>query len=361
MRTGITTGASAAAAAKAAAMYLLTNHKPAEVTVVNPDGKAIKVPLHRYFDVFNGKGAVVIKDGGDDPDITHGLEIIAEVVMTHDDEIRIAGGQGVGTVTRQGLQVPVGQPAINPVPQWMIKTALQEVLPAGQGCLVTVSVPDGDKVAKRTLNPRLGITGGISILGTTGIVLPMSEEAYKDSLVPLIDVAVAAGLKSIALTPGRLGARWAARHGMPDKAVVEMSNFVGFMLEKCVDRGIEEVLLWGHHGKLIKIAAGIFHTHSRVADARQETYAALAAACGADRGTVAAILESLTTEAIMEILLSHNLTQVLNLAVARASLRAEQYVRGGLKIGTAFLAMNGEVIAADAKARLIGGKLGWRV
>ncbi|WP_027365704.1 cobalt-precorrin-5B (C(1))-methyltransferase CbiD [Desulfotruncus alcoholivorax] len=361
MRTGITTGASAAAAAKAAAISLLTNSTPSEIVVVNPDGKAIKVPVHRYFEVLNGKGAVVIKDGGDDPDITHGLEILAEVVLSADNHINIVGGQGIGTVTKPGLQVPVGKPAINPVPQWMIETALKEVLPAGQGCLVTISVPDGDKVARRTLNPRLGITGGISILGTTGIVLPMSEEAYKDSLVPLIDVAVAAGLKSIVLTPGRLGAKWAAAHGMPEKAVVEMSNFVGFMLEKCVDRGIEEVLLWGHHGKLIKIAAGVFHTHSKVADARQETYAALAASCGAEKEIVLAIMESLTTEAILEILIINNLTEVISMAAERASSRAEQYVRGGLKIGTAFLSMSGKVIAADSKARSIGGKLGWRM
>ncbi|SFG44409.1 cobalt-precorrin 5B C1-methyltransferase [Desulfotomaculum arcticum] len=361
MRTGITTGASAAAAAKAAAISLLTNRTPSETAVINPDGKTIKVSIRRYFDVLNGKGAVVLKDGGDDPDITHGLEIMAEVVLSTDSNIIILGGQGVGTVTKPGLQVPVGQPAINPVPQWMIETALKEALPDGQGCLVTISVPDGEKVARRTLNPRLGITGGISILGTTGIVLPMSEEAYKDSLVPLIDVAVAAGLKSVVLTPGRLGAKWAAAHGMPEKAVVEMSNFVGFMLEKCVDRGIEQVLLWGHHGKLIKIAAGIFHTHSKVADARQETYAALAAAHGAAKETVLAIMESLTTEAILEILIKNNLTEIISIAAERASSRAEQYVRGSLKIGTAFLAMNGKILAADQRARLIGGKLGWRI
>lgn len=361
LRTGFTTGAAAAAAAKAAAIALFNKDYPGHVAVRNPDGKILKIPIHKYTKQDDGQSAIVIKDGGDDPDATHGLEIIATVFATNNGTIMIHGGKGVGTVTKPGLQIPVGNPAINPVPAWMIKTALTEIIPDGTGCNVTISVPDGEKIARRTLNPRLGIVGGISILGTTGIVHPMSEEAYKNSLVPQIDVAVAHGYSSIVMTPGRLGAKWAVNHGISEQAVVEMSNFVGFMLEKCVEKGIKKVLLWGHHGKLVKIAAGIFHTHNRTADARQETFAALAAAQGAGPAVISSILASVTTEAIVKVLKGENLMQVLDMVAERASFRASEYVRGDLVVGTALLSMQGEVLAADLKARLIGRELGWQL
>ena len=266
----------------------------------------------------------------------------------------------MGTVTRPGLQIPVGSPAINPVPEWMIKTAVSEVLPGNTGCMVTISVPGGEKAAGRTLNPRMGIVGGISILGTTGIVRPMSEDAFKDSLAPLIDLSLAAGYQSVLLTPGRLGYRWALEYGLPEKAVVEMSNFVGFMLQACAAKGIKKVLLWGHHGKLVKVAAGIFHTHSRVADARGETMAALAASRGGDRETVQSLLACNTTEAMVEILREKELPEVLQLAAQRASVRAAEYVGGKLIVGTALLSMTGKLLAADQQARAIGSELGWR-
>jgi len=361
LRTGITTGASAAAAAKAAASALFSGLFPANVTVVNPAGDEIKVPINRYYDLPGGKGAVVIKDGGDDPDVTNGLEITVSVSPAPKGSITLRGGEGVGIVTRPGLQVPVGKPAINPVPEQMIKTALAEVLPEEHGCTVTISVPGGVKAAERTLNPRMGILGGISILGTTGIVRPMSEEAFKDSLAPQLDLALAAGFKSVVLTPGRMGWRNALHYGLPENAVVEMSNFVGFMLDACVDKGINKVLLWGHHGKLIKVAAGIFHTHSRIADARGETMAALAASLGAGRETVRSIMNCNTTEAMTQILDEHNLPGVLELAARRASSRAAEYTKGRLIVGTALLSMDGRLVAADRQAHEIGSELGWRV
>lgn len=361
LRTGITTGASAAAAAKAAAIALFSGLFPENVTVVNPAGEKIEIPIDRYFDLPGGKGAVVIKDGGDDPDVTNGLEIIASVSHAAKGCITLEGGAGVGIVTRPGLQVPLGSPAINPVPEQMIKTALAEVLPKEQGCTVSISVPGGEKAAERTLNPRMGILGGISILGTTGIVRPMSEEAFKDSLAPQLDLAMAAGFKTVVLTPGRMGWRNALNYGLPENAVVEMSNFVGFMLDACVDRGIKKVLLWGHHGKLIKVAAGIFHTHSRIADARGETMAALAACLGAGCETIRSIMSCSTTDAMTQILAEHNLSGVLELAARRASSRAAEYTGGRLVAGTALLSMDGKLVAADRQAYEIGSELGWRV
>ncbi|WP_066635860.1 cobalt-precorrin-5B (C(1))-methyltransferase CbiD [Desulfolucanica intricata] len=362
LRSGITTGASAAAAARAAVLYLYKKQNLKKITVYNPSGLAIDVPVKAQQLIDNNTAAAtVIKDGGDDPDVTHGLQIVVEVQRSG-TEIIIKGGTGVGTVTRPGLQIPVGEPAINPVPREMIKAAVTDLLPPGQGLIITVSVPNGEKVAHKTLNPRLGIIGGISILGTTGIVRPMSEEAFKNSLVPLIQMALAHNYKHITLTPGRMGVRFAVdKYGLPEEAVVEMSNFVGFMLEACVEKGIEQVMLMGHHGKIIKIAAGIFHTHSRVADGRLETLAAYAGLAGADQKTIAAVLNSNTAEAAVQVLEDEGIRdQVFFQLAQRASRRAEDYVRGKLKVGTVLLSMDGNILGLDNQAKVIGRKLGWK-
>lgn len=361
LRCGITTGACAAGAAGAAVELLFHNRRTATVTVYNPAGQAITVPVARVEKVPGGARAVVIKDGGDDPDATHGLEIVVEA-RPHAKEIVIRGGTGVGRVTRPGLQIPVGEAAINPVPRRMISDTVGALLPAGEGVLLTVSVPGGEKVAGRTLNPRLGIDGGISILGTTGIVRPMSEEAFKDSLVPLVQMAAAQGYRQVVLTPGRLGERLAVeKYHFPAEAVVEMSNFVGFMLETCAEKGISEVLLWGHHGKLIKVAAGIFHTHSRVADGRRETLAGYAALLGAGPDLVGRILEANTLEGMVEELRRHGLSTVFNLLAERASRRSEEFVRGELRVGTVLLSMDGQVLGLDGHALEIARKLGGRL
>ncbi|OAT80272.1 cobalt-precorrin-5B (C(1))-methyltransferase CbiD [Desulfotomaculum copahuensis] len=360
LRSGITTGASAAAAAKAATALLFEEQFPAVVTVFNPAGQAIAVPVARLEKTAAGTRAVVIKDGGDDPDVTHGMEIVVNA-RPAGEGIDIRGGTGVGRMTRPGLQVPVGEAAINPVPRRMIMAAAAAHLPADRGVTLTVSIPGGEEAARRTLNPRLGITGGLSILGTTGIVRPMSEEAFKDSLVPLVRLAVAHGHRQVLLTPGRLGERMAVEgYGFPAEAVVEMSNFVGFMLDTCVEQGIKEVLLWGHHGKLIKVAAGIFHTHSRLADGRRETLASHAALLGAGPDLVACILEANTVESVIEELKQHQLMDVFKHLAGRASRRAEEYVRGRLKVGTVMLSMDGRVLGLDETALMIGRELGCR-
>lgn len=360
LRSGISTGASAAAAARAAALLLFHGETRERIVIVNPEGLHIEVPVK----VLNKNGdcarAVVIKDGGDDPDVTHGLEIVVEA-SAGPDGINIRGGVGVGVVTRPGLQVAVGQPAINPVPRKMIMDAVADLVPPGEGLELTVSIPRGEEVAPRTLNPRLGITGGISILGTTGIVRPMSEEAFKKSLEPLVDMAVAAGHRRVVLTPGRMGARMAVdKHGFPQEAVVEMSNFVGYMLDVCADRGLEAVLLWGHFGKLVKIAAGIFHTHSRMADGRLETIAAHAGASGASAMLIKKILEATTAEEALGLLRENGLTGVFGTIAARASARAGEYTRGRLRVGTALLGLDGTIVGLDGAARSIGREMGWQ-
>ena len=360
LKNGITTGASAAAAARAAALLLLRGETHKNITIVNPEGTLLEVPIDSFELDGSRSRAVVIKQGGGDPDVTNGLPVVAEVAECAGG-LHIRGGRGVGVVTRPGLQVQVGSPAINPVPRKMILDALDDLIRPGAGIQVTISVPGGEEVALKTLNPRLGIVGGISILGTTGIVRPMSEEAFKKSLAPQVDLAVAAGYRKVVLTPGRIGFRIAVeQYGLPSDAVVEMSNFVGYLLDICVDRGIETVLLWGHHGKLVKVAAGIFHTHNRIADGRMETLAAYAGLYGAPAGLISKIMTAATAEEALGLLKESGLTGIYNEIAARASARVEAYTRGRLKAGTALLGMDGSILGRDESTRLIGREMGWQ-
>jgi len=361
LRDGITTGASAAAAAQAAVILLFRGEEVKWAKVTNPKGKEIVVPVESVELKGNGARAVVIKDGGDDPDVTSGLEIMASVEKIKEG-IVITGGPGVGKATKPGLQVPVGEPAINPVPRLMITGAVRDYLPEGVGVRVEVSVPGGEEAARRTLNPKLGIIGGISILGTTGIVEPMSEEAFKKSLVPQISMSIAFGYSSVCLTPGRLGERWAVEKlGIPSEAVIQMSNFVGYMLNACADKGIKNVILTGHHSKLTKVAAGCFHTHNKVSDARMETVAAYAGMHGAPAHIIRELLEANTSEEALEILRRNNMAGVMPCIAAKAASRAMDHVFGQLKIGVVMFTMGGEVLAVDDNAREIGREMGWQI
>ncbi|WP_425061349.1 cobalt-precorrin-5B (C(1))-methyltransferase CbiD [Sporomusa carbonis] len=361
MRKGITTGTCAAAAAKAAVMAWQGQHVAA-VEVISPQGITLVAPVAESQAIAGGGVASVIKDAGDDPDITHGAQIVAEVIVTDDPEIVIKAGEGVGTVTKPGLAVPVGQPAVNPGPRTMITKAVFDCLPPGKGAVVTVSVPGGEKLAARTLNPILGIVGGLSIIGTTGIVEPMSEEAFKNSLVPQISVVKALGYQDIVFAPGKIGQDIAVnRYGLPAAAVVQTSNFIGHMLENAAKYGMHRVLLFGHLGKIVKVSAGIFHTHNRMADARLETIAAYLAASGAPQAAIEEVLASTTTEAVMPIIARYNMTGVYNLLAERASMRATRYVFGDLTVGTVIVTLQGEILGLDRTAREIGGHLGWNV
>lgn len=359
-RKGFTTGACAAAAVKAA-LLAWQGEEQDQVTVKSPQGADIPVPIAGAWQLAGGGKACVIKDAGDDPDITNGTEVWAAVEVTG-TEIEIRGGQGIGVVTQPGLSVPPGQPAINPGPREMIRNAARECLPDGQGAVVTISIPAGTKLAKRTLNPLLGIEGGISVLGTTGIVEPMSEEAFKTSLVPQISVAQALGYGQVVFVPGKMGWNAAVQGlGLPEKAVVQTSNFIGYMLEQAAEKKIRSILLFGHVGKLVKVAAGIFYTHSRVADARMETIAAYAAWLGASQETVGQLLQLKTAEAAIELIAAAGLNTIYPVLAAKASERAEQHVYGDLRVGTVLTTLKGEVLGMDAMARTIGCELGWNI
>ncbi|WP_321367763.1 cobalt-precorrin-5B (C(1))-methyltransferase CbiD [uncultured Desulfuromusa sp.] len=261
MKWGISTGTCAALAAKAAALMLVQGESPEQVDVLLPDDSRV---THRVTEIWcDGvkASATVIKDAGDDPDVTHGTPLIVTVQRNRLNRVRFFAGSGVGTVTRAGLAIPPGEPAINPGPRKMICAALNDV--AADGFDVTVSVPQGLKLAPRTFNPRLGIEGGISILGTTGRVRPFSAPALRDALKCSLDVAIAAGLTDLVLVPGNMGHKAAMMHfDVSEQQIVDVSNEWGYMLGLAEKYPLQHLLVLGHPGKLGKLAAGQWQTHS---------------------------------------------------------------------------------------------------
>ena len=361
MRSGITTGTCAAAATKAALLAWL-GESPDAVDVTSPQGRTIHVKIAASEQLVNGGTGAVIKDAGDDPDVTHGTTVLAEVEVQKEAEIVIKAGIGVGIVTKPGLSVTVGQPAINPGPRKMIMQAVRDVLPVGFGAVVRISIPDGQRLAQRTLNPTLGIIGGLSIIGTTGIVEPMSEEAFKKSLSPQINMVKVLGYDQVVFAPGKIGQDIAInRYGIPAETVIQTSNFIGYMLESAVQYNMKKVLLFGHLGKLVKVAAGIFHTHNRMADGRFETLAAYMAAEGAPQQAILEVLACNTTEAAMPIIAFYKLQSVYRVLAERASARATRYVFDDLVVGTVIVTLQGDILGMDDTAREIGGSLGWNI
>ena len=296
LRRGLTTGTCAAAAASAAAWDLLTGEVRKEVMLKLPDGQSVLLPVRKLQCAFGAEYAVT-KDSGDDPDVTNGTEIRARAEFCYDAPensfreeefpgVCLQAGEGVGIVTKRGLEQNVGMPAINRIPRKMILSAACEALENSdreEEICITVSVPEGRKLARRTFNPMLGVEGGISILGTTGIIEPMSEKAIVDTIALQIRQKKEEGRTVLVLVPGNYGKRYAEQDlGLSSSAVVPCSNYIGESLDLAVASGFKKILLIGNLGKLIKVAAGIMNTHSRVSDARWEIMAAYAGIHGAD-------------------------------------------------------------------------------
>ncbi len=304
MRRGHTTGTCAAAASKAAALALLSQEPVTSVTIRTPKGITLDLPVEDL--TFDGGCArcAVRKDGGDDIDATHGTLVYSEVRLT-DAGIEIDGGTGVGRVTRKGLDQPPGNAAINRVPRSMIREALEDVASAlsyGGGFSAIISVPEGEAIATKTFNPRLGIVGGISILGTSGIVEPMSETALIDTVKTEMNMRAAAGNRVLLVVPGNYGKDFSDNiPGIDAEFAVKCSNFVGEMLDHACVLGTDVVLV-SNLGKAVKLAAGIMNTHSRNADARMEVLASNAAIAGADMPTVLRILDCISTDDALEVI-----------------------------------------------------------
>ncbi len=313
LRRGRTTGSCATAAVKAALLMLLRGEVAGEVEVSLPDPDYyLVVPVEKVERLASGAvRAEVKKYGGDDPDSTDGATIFAEVAVNHRGEIRFLAAEGVGTVTQPGLRVPPGGAAINPVPRQMMQMAVDEVLggAANPGFDLAIGCVDGEKIARRTFNPVLGIVGGISILGTSGIVEPMSLAAWMASIEVYIRVALGEQPEAIAFTPGKIGRGFAADTlALPKKQVVQIANFIGVSLEY-TQQALEETqarlrTLWvlGHPGKLAKLLDGVWDTHSSKSGMAMHAVAAVAAELGLAGGLVERIEKANTVENIIEIL-----------------------------------------------------------
>ena len=310
LRCGYTTGTCAALGAAGAARLLLTGHAPETVALRTPKGIVVEVAPLFCRRTDTGAECAIEKDGGDDVDVTTGLPVIATVeLLPGCTDIRIDGGRGVGRVTKPGLDQPVGAAAINHVPRQMIAEALRREAEAAcytGGFAVTISIQNGEEVARRTFNPHIGVEGGLSVLGTSGIVEPMSQQAILDTIQLEMNQAVlrAGTPKRLILAPGNYGLdylhdTYPAFAAIP---VVKTSNFIGDTLDMAASAGFEQVLLVGHVGKLVKVAGGIMNTHSHTADCRTELFCAHAALCGASRELCAALYAAATTDACLELL-----------------------------------------------------------
>ena len=305
LRLGYTTGSCAAAASKAAAWMLLTGRERKRISLLTPKGISLDLQV---LDTEFGPDFVscaIEKDGGDDPDVTGGAHITARVSRCPNPGIFIYGGEGVGRVTKRGLDQPVGAAAINSVPRKMIESNLREVcesLDYHGGLSVTVSVPGGEALAQKTFNPRLGIVGGISILGTTGIVEPMSEKALLDTIRVELRQRRESGASYVLLTPGNYGSDFLRQSLEMGDTAVQISNFVGDSLDLCRELGFQGAILVGHIGKLVKIAGGMMNTHSKYGDCRMEILAACAGASGASTAQIREILECVACDDALRVL-----------------------------------------------------------
>jgi cobalt-precorrin-5B (C1)-methyltransferase len=351
LRSGYTTGTCAAAAAKASTIGFLTGTIPDTVEIDTPIGKALKLTITEKRIGSGFAECAVKKDAGDDPDVTHGCLVFARVERT-ECGIRIEGGNGVGMVTKPGLQIPPGGPAINPVPRRMITDAvcrgaqLNSPTDTTTGWKVTISVPGGEEIAKKTFNPRLGIIGGISIIGTTGIVKPMSEAAIKASLVLSLDIAKALGFDSIVLVPGNIGERAALQwFRLPKEQVVLMGNYVGFMLLEAAKRGFVKALLAGHPGKLAKLIRGDFYTHSSKSESANNMVIDILNDEEQMNPVIASeARQSPTTEGIIEVLKKHDRLSIFNTVANKIEDSASKFTNKRLKIGAILFNMNCEPI-----------------
>jgi len=332
LRCGYTTGSCSAGAAKAATMILFKEAETlSEIEIASPKGINIKMPIEKIVKNENYVECTILKYSGDDPDATSGIEIKATVkritdqnIIYNEKEIKrrvnefgnftedfneledvelvvLKGGIGVGTVTKEGLFVAKGEPAINPVPRKMIKEEVMKVLPIGERVEVTISVPQGIEIAKKTFNQRLGIENGISILGTTGIVYPMSEDSLKAS-IKLEITQKALNNEKLVLTFGSLGDNYCKELGFKEEEIVICSNYIGFALETCVSCKVKSIVMAGHIGKMSKIAYGCFNTHSRVNGVRLEVFGLELALLGYDISLIEKVLKEKTCEGAVKML-----------------------------------------------------------
>ena len=357
LRRGWTTGTCATAAAKAACLLLRDGDAPAEVEVPLPrsDQRPSFAVARCEPDGDGAAIAVVVKDAGDDPDVTHGAHLTVRVTLRDAPGLELRGGPGVGTVTKPGLGLEVGGPAINAGPRVQIAAAVAEVFDTDEvGVVIEVSVPGGEKMARRTSNPRLGIVGGISILGTTGIVRPFSTAAWRASVGQAIDVMDAQGTRTLVLTTGGRSERAARRLApdLPEVCFVEVGDFTGYALKRAVALEFERCLFVGMAGKLSKLGAGVLMTHWTRSKVDPQFLAALTAEAGGDEDVVAAVSEANSARHAYELWEAAGVTGAPDLLCAKVAANLATYVKDRIAVDAIMVDFEGaQVVGASPGAR----------
>ncbi len=353
-REGFTTGSCAAAAALASALRQRCSRTPRAVTIATPSGRALTLEIVELPYPSCG----VVKDAGDDPDVTDGMLVCASVrVGEEDGPITFLAGEGVGTVTRAGLKVPPGEPAVNPVPRRMIETALRTAI-GERSAVVTISIPGGEERARRTFNPRLGIEGGLSVLGTTGIVRPYNLDSVYETFTLELNTFAAAGRKAVGLTFGSTGEKaMRAAWNITSPCILRMGNYVGYVLDEALRLKFSRVLLCGHPGKLLKVAAGTFDTYNRTGDGRREALCTHAALAGVPRLTVQRLYDSATTEDAMRVMREEGLGFLWSVLAEVAAERVRARMYGDLAAEAAFIDNSGAILGASAHAAAFAEEL----
>jgi len=348
LRRGLTTGTYAAACAKAGAIFLATGFFDYKNNVLLPGGETVDIRFNSFEKGKNWVEISAIKDAGDDPDITDGAEIFVKVKKTDGPWINITAGKGIGKVTLPGLQIPAGKPAINPVPRKMIFDNVKPYIIADSGYDIEISIPEGEKLAKKTFNPKLGITGGLSILGTTGYVEPKSVSALKRTIELSINIAVCRNYKNLVFVPGNIGGRLCREcFNINNDKIIQMSNFVGFSLEYAAKKKVRRVLIGGHIGKLVKIAAGCKNTSSYVADLRIETIAKALEEIREFDLSKNILDKCRTAENASKIIIEKGLKKVFNVLAYRASNNAVRMSGGRILARTAIFNYGGGLLGTD--------------
>ena len=359
LRTGYTTGSCAAAAAKAAAHMLVSGEVIGEVSLMTPADIRLYLEVEDIVKEKNYVSCAIRKDSGDDPDVTNGILVYARVTFAQDDVVKskviLEAGEGIGRVTQKGLEQSIGDPAINLVPRRMIREAVEEELQkAGidRGVRVMIWVPDGAEIARKTFNPKLGIEGGISILGTTGIVEPMSEKALTDTIFVEMKVRRENGMDYCYVVPGNYGSDFLHDTlGYQEDAAVKCSNYVGEVIDDAVRLQMKGILLVGHIGKFIKLAAGIMNTHSRQADGRMEILAAHAAMAGGSRELISQLMECITTTAALELLEKEGiLKEVMSTVMIKIEEHLKHRAGDGLEIGAVMFSKEMGILGKTSEA-----------
>ena len=339
LREGFTTGSCAAACALASCLWQKEGECPHKVSIIIPEGREYAPEIHPLAPYR----CAVFKDAGDDPDLTNGSKVWAEVSAGESaGSVTFRAGEGVGIVTRPGLKVPVGEAAINPVPRRMIEEAVRSVYPR-QAAVVTIGIEGGRELAHRTFNPRLGIEGGLSILGTTGVVRPMSEEAITDTICLEMKQYRILGLHEIGLVFGSQGEA-ALKRLRPELSCVQMSNFVGISLDYAAELGFHRVLLAGQPGKLVKVSGGSMQTHSKYGDGRREVLCAFLALRGAPVSLLETVMDNVTLDAMIPVIREAGYSAVWTDLCRAASRYAGLRANGALLVDALMLDGQGNIL-----------------